>query len=182
MNKIEKANQAFKSATKAQKRVMIAKDALAQITQGRIKVSSGIYFDANINIEGLPSYFQLREIFHREEFSCKCCALGALMVSCTRYNNKVLVMDRKDFTDLGGRILLGKKLRNEFDSIFSYSQMALIEFAFEDSDNSPISCYGENISKKVKEKVFNFVKNLRPRAKLIKILKNIIKNNGTFKP
>ncbi len=49
MSKINKLNAEFKKATKAQKRVMIAQDVLAQLKAKRYVAESGCWVQANYN-------------------------------------------------------------------------------------------------------------------------------------
>lgn len=136
--------------------------------------------------------------------SCDCCALGSLAISCTLFNNNTKIADiKRDFDGIGSVVEKGGKFKNGLHKIFSREQLILIELAFERGEgwftihytdeewkNSPE--FLEEIEVKAEEfklepeqvkNALKFNKNIDDATKrLQRIMKNIIKNNGTFIP
>ena len=88
MSKINKLNAEFKKATKAQKRVMIAQDVLAQLKAKRYVAESGCWVQANYNtavpLADIKYKDSVKELFAEKTIeSCNVCALGGLFMSCT---------------------------------------------------------------------------------------------------
>ena len=210
---IEKRNAVFKKATKAQKRVLIAEDVIAQIKANRLIPESGVFVEANINkevvsdcdvlqnmVESHPSELaadsvemqilnrSLREsFFDKTVETCSVCALGGIFMSCTLFNNKTLNKDVVNHTGQGCN--LGESLRddvgisNGLDKLFTMTQLVMIENAFECGEGY---FYFEGECK-LSDKVYNACVNFGnkyddAKDRLVAIMKNIIKNNGTFKP
>ncbi len=92
---LRKSNAAFKKATKAEKRVMIAKDVLAQIKAKRYIPESGTWVDPNWNIRNeIDGTESVQKLFaDRTIETCNVCALGSLFMSCTNLNNNTSFAD-----------------------------------------------------------------------------------------
>lgn len=88
---IDKFNRKFKKATAAQRRVLIARDALTQLEAEKYKAMEGDYVYAVplASEAGLSSEAQLNTLLHNPSLksSCKVCALGALLLSAVRHRN-----------------------------------------------------------------------------------------------
>lgn len=155
-------NKKFNTMTRAQKRVAIARDVLKQIKL-KTKIRSGRYWDLPRN----QSVYGRSDL--RKPIVCRCCAAGAAILSGIRLFNQVNVCQQN------GCDSDAVEVANKW---FSRRQLALIERAFERlacplSDD--ITVNGERA-----EKFNRGVKSNTERA--VRIFKNIIANNGTFKP
>lgn len=160
--------------TKAQKRVLIAKDVLKQIAAETYLLQKGNYVSA---VRGSNSWNQSRVL--KNKTRCKVCACGAAVLSSLRLFNKFTVrnMDASDGGVNGVLTVLG--------DVFEYGQIALIEAAFEGC-NSCISDTIKDDSYEWEEKMNTANGFCRSTAaapeKAKAIFKNIITNKGTFKP
>jgi hypothetical protein len=95
-DRIRRRNKRFKEATKAEKRVIIAKDVLTQLALGKIKATNGTYLLSDELTEAVDAYdsyvnygdcdnkeageTQICDVF-KDMKSCKACALGSVFVS-----------------------------------------------------------------------------------------------------
>lgn len=164
---IAKREAIFKKATPAQKRVLIAKDVIAQIKAKKIKPESGTFVSVE-KVKGFMSSteaeertgawnFAMRKLIDSEVFDadvrklylenkiqqCSCCALGGLFMSCTLYNNNTTVENLSFAGEDLGDLLVGSShaeiLPNGLDKFFSLAQLRLIEQTFEGDNGAVIS-------------------------------------------
>lgn len=160
---IAKANRSYCKAGEAQRRVMIAKDALQQLKMHKTVATPGTYVGARtLAAEArLDGAVQLQELLHNPALksSCNVCARGALLLSAVRYRN--------DCTIGPGGWTSEDSLVKEF----SRAQQELIESAFESYDE------GETWN----EEFLSDAERRDPDKLLALILKNIVRNKGTFK-
>lgn len=184
---ITKQNKKFEQATPAQKRVMIAEEVIAQVKANRIISDRGVWLNidfkdgGNINpTESIQNLFKNNQVKE-----CRCCALGAMMVSCTILNNKELYQDLCfHFEHLGHWVDEYKeKLPNGFNKFFTRKQLIMIECAFEGfmsyfRSEDLINPLTHNEIKKTKD---FFEEHPETEERLLAIMENIIKNKGTFK-
>ena len=181
--KTKNLNAEFKKATKAQKRVMIAQDVLAQLKAKRYVAESGCWVQANYNptvtLAETKYHDSVQELFAEKTIeSCNVCALGGLFMSCTNFNNNTLLKDLDDVSeDLGNLIGEEEKLSNKLNSIFTTNQLKLIEAYFEGNDGFFLN-YDED------DRIEAFYnKNASYDKKRLKlIMENIVENKGTFVP
>lgn len=161
--------------TKQAQRVRIAWDVLAQIKRKTWTVEHGTYLDFSgvedygdlIEHEGdyVESFLGLQELLKSPNGNkCEACALGSMVCSLTLNNgnfNAFETRSRWDQTD---------KLRD----FFEMGQLELIENCFE----------GNSITGYTSSHVYPEYHSLRDSApaRLTLIMKNIIRNNGTFIP
>ena len=175
--KTDKLNEKFKKATKAQKRVMIAQDVLAQIKTKRYVAESGCWVQPNIKAaceKNLKDEDSVQELFAKKKIkSCNVCALGGLFMSCTNLNNNTTVEDLKKEFYIGDFVYDDSKISNGLNRIFTRKQLILIESYFEG---------GEGYFKGDNEKTLAFLANYDDDERLEMIMQNIIDNDGTFKP
>jgi hypothetical protein len=184
-----KSNAAFKKATKAEKRVMIAKDVLAQIKAKRYVPESGTWVDPNWNIRNeIDGTESVQKLFaDRTIETCNVCALGGLFMSCTNLNNNTCVSDINyggEGNLLGEKIQEGDTLSNGLNKIFSKKQLQLIEVYFEKGDG----WFGEDGYTGVyigeDSRHVEYFNDAYPDddERLVEIMKNIVANDGTFVP
>ena len=179
--KTNNLNAEFKKATKAQKRVMIAKDVLAQLKTKRYVAESGCWVKPNIHSaweKKLSHHDSVQELFIEQKIeSCNVCALGGLFMSCTNFNNNTLLEDLDDASEeLGNLIDEEEKLSNKLNKIFSTNQLKLIESYFE-ANSGFFRDYDEDDRIEV---FYNKYPSDKKRLQLI--MENIVENEGTFVP
>ena len=174
--KTNKLNEEFKKATKAQKRVMIAKDVLTQIKAKRYFAESGCWVQTNINAtceKDLKDEDSVQELFAEKKIeSCNVCALGGLFMSCTNLNNNTTVQDLKNEFYIGDLVADDDEISNGLNRIFTQKQLRLIESYFEGGEGY---FRGGN-------KTQTFLESYNDDERLEMIMQNIIDNDGTFVP
>lgn len=182
-NKVKKVP--FSKLSKAEKRVAIAKDVLQQIRVGKYIADAGRYIygvDAP-DIEDVYYESDIKKNFSKIK-ECKVCAMGACLMSATKFANKL------KFQDIGSGIsdLNNPQVKSLFKSIFSPVQLLLIERSFEGrTGGSTVGCdvfgldefdFNQQI-----EKCSDFYHEYpTDEDRLVGIMNNIIENKGTFKP
>ena len=210
---IAKREAIFKKASPTQKRVLIAKDVIAQIKAKKIKPESGTFVSVE-KIKGFISSSEadkrtgawnyamsrlsdsegsaadVRQLYLDNTLQqCSCCALGGMFMSCTLYNNNTTVEDLEHAGNDIGEVLLeetGEKLSNGLNKFFSVAQLKLIEQTFEGDNGAVLSGTddgtGEMVDEFSPQAAAFYNKYKKPKDRLIAIMQNIVKNNGTFKP
>jgi hypothetical protein len=181
MKEIKNLNAEFKKATKAQKRVMIAQDVLAQLKAKRYVAESGCWVQANYNsavpLADIKYTDSVQELFVEKKIeSCNVCALGGLFMSCTNFNNNTLLEDLDFASSELGDLIEEVKLSNKLNKIFSVKQLKLIEVYFEGNDGY----FYENREYDT-VKAF-YIKYPSDKKRLQLIMENIVKNDGIFVP
>jgi hypothetical protein len=185
---IARRNKLFAAADAAEKRVLIAKDVIAQIKNGNFKAAGGTWVRpmtarhlGNLSVE-FGADASLRELVLTDKLGkCDCCALGAMFMSCTLYNNKTTAEDfEQEVNDGAFDFLVEDKgsISNGLNTFFSPAQLRLIEMYFErgygawsprsDAETARVELWYETYS--------------TDRSRLLAIMQNIVDNNGTFKP
>lgn len=167
--------------TRQEMRVSIAKDVLKQLKAKKFIASPGVWVDDK-KLGYLDEYVYTRTekaegpidacTFANGITKCKVCALGSIFVSAARMY----------------KIMLSGSLETEevFDNLatsplkryFSVKQLELIEYAFEGGDGVYIP---GNFNDELDGLAF-FLAHRTPTDRLEAIMRNIVKNNGTFIP
>jgi hypothetical protein len=175
--KIRDRERRFKQMTPERKRVAIAKDVIRSIELDKIITpNSGIYFDNRyfnrIYYYDETSDFEIRDILLENTPECTACAIGSMFL-CTVLRDDNLSVKEFNTTH-------EQNFRGIIRRFFDEAQLDLIECAFE---RSPRYCTKlSNLDDDV-QKAVNFGKKYtKDRNRLIAIMKNIIRNNGTFIP
>jgi hypothetical protein len=207
---IAKREKIFKAASPAQKRVLIAKDVIAQIKAKKLKPAHGTFvtFDkvAGLKMTSKDPYSEptredvsnhlgadedARELYLENKIQqCSCCALGSLFVSCTLYNDNTTADELasagdeiSDWLTSGGK---AEPMSNGLDKFFSIQQLQLIEQTFE-TDNGVVQSHDMDefdrpYPKFSKASAAFCDKYTTAESRMIAIMKNIVANDGTFKP
>ena len=182
-----KKNDDFEKASASIKRVMIAKDVIEQIKSKSIIADCVDYFNT-VNYTRIgytkKTKIGLQEILPQID-TCSVCALGGIFYSIIAINNKfkVDVIDQEE-----GQVndsLDSYKIKKRIRKLFSNYQMGLIETAFEGEDFLPENCVNGKLSDNKYDELTrakDFYDIITPDKRIIKIMKNIIKNEGKFKP
>ena len=228
---IAKREKTFKAANLQQKRVLIAKDVIAQIKLGRIVPKTGAWLRPELTATGkklelAAAIAASDKDKERKEFddaslqeeilagekvkACTCCALVGMFLSCTLYNNNVGLGAACDITyakDSPGLQIIralekpGKHCANDLDAIFTKTQLVTIEAVYElrvvSYQAAPFDCgkvldeHNKPIRRPTKIDRECFIQDLlvrwrkkypRSKNRLVAIMKNIIKHDGTFRP
>jgi len=167
--KIQKDNKAWKTMTRAQRRVAVAKDVIKWLDQDKLVASSGTYLFAGYGNDDLSNLSSVRLNNPDGSFqdtlktlpACEVCAKGAIFVCAVNRQNKVTN------AETGNWGWTGEEMRDKLRGLFSARQLDLIEAEFEGS-------YG--YYSRIMEKTMDCDDESRMRA----IMRNIIKNKGTF--
>jgi len=195
----KKKNKKFAKASKARKRIMIAEDVIAQLNAKNITLESdNCYMDSqdDISTKGLDGLktkdgycdVQLQDLLPAMG-ACNVCALGGVFYSVIAIDNK-FKLNTRVYVDGEIDVELGSgEMRTRLKKVFTPYQMGLIETAFEGS------CYMHSHDIKVndlsarKQGEWYRAIGLRDSIggggddKTMRIImKNIIENEGTFKP
>src|SRR6185312_3966776 len=157
--RVDRANKKFDSATKAERRVLIAKDVLKQLASRRIRAKSGVWLrntDGGAIPEAPNTYrpywsedagtedqdkkdlkaigdMELQDVL-TEMKSCQACQLGALFSCTVQLADKFKVKDLAEFDEVnGGEIseVSMKDIENYLSKFFTKNQIKLMEIAFE---------------------------------------------------
>ncbi len=176
---IRKTNAKFDKATKAEKRVMIAKDILKYCNSKVIVASHGKY--VNFNDRALDLGASAQGELHKIP-KCSVCALGSMAYAHVVRKNKC---DVGEFNSLNQY-----RSKRMISDLFSDKQLALIECAFESTDHRSAAHYA-GVSEGDRSKAMDFrdsygcpaeERGSSEDAKALRlIMQNIIDNKGTFK-
>jgi hypothetical protein len=178
---IQDLNKAFEKASPDEKRIIIAKDVIAQLKLKKFIAQTGVYFDAipESNQNNLLDWYDkfkeksIKNIINEEEVSCKVCGIGGVFASCVRITNNISTSKFKTGSQ-NDQTIVRKFLKKYFD----IDQLRLIESAFEMSDFDDSNSLGELVQVSIR---FGKQFNLSSNKRLVAIMKNIIRNKGTFK-
>lgn len=171
----------FKSLSKSEKKVIVAKDVLKHIKSKKYRANAGQYF-LNINLEGgVLDSDGIKENIKKIK-RCDVCAMGACLLSATSYLNKLTFHDLPHATD------------NTSDSwellikIFSAKELTLIENCFEGENGDSgfgIKRVGAYLGGAIPDNAIYrqyYVEFTDDQKRLTAIMKNIIRNKGKFIP
>jgi len=201
-DRVRRRNKKFFAADKAGKRVIIAQDVIDQLNVGKIKAENLTYL-ASKELQDIISNSeedrtdstgekQLKKELRQTEVcdilnknNCTACALGSIFVSAVGINDKLKVKDVISHYGYETEVVSSDKMHSYLGSIFSKRQLHMIENAFEGSVVNELLL--PNVTDEEKCVAFNGglseeggIKN--PKKRLIRIMENIIENNGTFVP
>ncbi len=188
---IKERNRTFKAAGAAEKRVLIAKDALHLLRLGRLRVDTGGFVEVDV-LDDMSPYsayangggleIPLQHALLSGDVRCKVCALGGLMTSCVAFQNKVVVNDTAE-------LMLDASVKGHDTGVhryFSPTQLRLIEIAFEqgtgyytdgrgteDNTDTPFTDY-ERQAAAWGRTIWE------DNERFIAIMRNIVRNGGMF--
>lgn len=156
--------------TKAEKRVAVAKDVIAQLNRGKLTATTGLYFKAKSCNKDFTGEVELQKVLKHIP-KCEVCAKGALFVGMINKYNDFKLNLKYDYGNDEINDEVNDSLYPKLKTLFSGKQLRLIEAYFEGWNKFDI------------ENTHNFYeKNPNAKKRMILIMENIIKNNGTFKP
>lgn len=176
-------------------RVAVAKDAVRQLQYGKTIAKKGTLFESSeiqkifdalnntsiedFTIEDVPTLNLQKFFLKKSKKPCAVCGLGQCFVSLVRIDNDLDVKSDNFYANtISGNVIFNRLLK-----VFGKKQLSLIEFAFEGRYAGKAFAKSFYHSVTTLDKVENFYyKNNNVKDRLITIMKNIIKNDGTFKP
>lgn len=175
---IAKNNLAFAKLSPAAKRVMLAADVLEQIRIKRLKPISQQY------IVGGITYKAGRNV---AEDGCKACAIGAMFVCAVdKPNFKIDLVDGFPYSEVSTDDHMEgvewSNMRDALSSYFTVEQLGLIESAFECTMKRASAYFADVLTLDQFTKAQKFGRKYKVANRMIAIMKNIIRNKGTFKP
>jgi len=179
-------NAIFNKASKAERRVMIAEDVLLHITKKKIKPTNWTYFRLPMKksrvIEPDESLQEL--MLSESKGACTACAIGALFYSKVVNYNACTTKQAgatANYTQYDVIVNDISMISNLKDS-FAPKQLRLIELAFE-GKHPGAGSYIHEFAGDLYHNCMNFHdKYNKASGRMRAIMKNIIKNKGTFKP
>lgn len=172
-NIIEKNNKIWSDSTDAERRVLLAKDALERLTKGQIKARRGKLTAFRNTRKLVKEEASIQEVIAKGEV-CQACALGSLMISQVFYKNKVKASQY--WTGLNW----GDNNADELRNLFGH-ELRKMEYAFENGEGLVSSSQlrsGEGFDCR---KFFSKYRDSSTK-RLEAILKNVIRNKGEFIP
>lgn len=163
----------FEDLSPNQKRVAIAKDVVERVHNNNFTPIRGKF----VNYRTTWTKNTDTENSKVDEWKlakCEACALGAIILSCAERLG--LSEDKSTFirdlsSDHDSRLAIHRRLK----PYFSTDQLDLIESAFERNYNHAI-----DLTNPLLRKAADFTDGLTPENAMIKIMTNIIENDGTF--
>lgn len=160
--------------SEATKRVRIAQDVILQLKQKRIVANEGRYF--LLPFEDPEKLVrpgrELQKVLPK--IQCRTCALGGLFAARVNLFNKFKITKAMTLDCEVDQVDLQAELRKYFDGY----QLDLIEIAFETTE-----FVWNDVSPTGAKRAISFGKRyLTSRNRMIGIMRNIIKNDGTFIP
>lgn len=169
--------------SKAEQKVIIAKDVIANIKSAKYIASSGRYITAIYNKKGEPvsDEYGVKEKWATIK-SCEVCGVGACLMSITKFKNNLTVGDLP--VDVDG---FEKKHKALLKSVFTPRELCMIEVMFEGKYRPNITNVGrDEMGADLDEITANKCLTFHDRTSnmfnsnklLIAIMQNIINSNG----
>lgn len=169
----------FNSLPNREKKILVAKDVLAQLKIGKYIAEIGKYIAETGNYCVLDIDLKNREDLDvKSNFSkinnCTVCALGSAIISITKFANKLTFRDIEED-------IQKKNVQNILFSVFSKSEVRDIENAFEQGFSPYAQFMGMEVTNDTNEKGEDFMDyHSTAKARLTAIMKQIV-DTGTFK-
>lgn len=171
----------WNSLTVLEKRVAVAKDIIESVEKDFYIPTEGIYVHYNQNFK-TKKEVSLKDVLRKKQVeSCTVCALGSCFLSIIKFQNNYITKELADhnFTlDITSKEQ-GKE-RQILRTVFTDYQLGLIESAFERTTTYASRVINdENLIEQTLDFGYQYFDS---KERLIAIMKNIIKNQGFFKP
>jgi hypothetical protein len=163
--------------TKAELRVQIARDVIAQVKSRRLVAMRGNYGMVLLSSDEWDAWMNdheptdLRALLSGKR--CEACALGSMFLAAVDRHDKIAMPPARADT------FTRREETRYLSSFFSASQLDLIESAFESTNICEYTrCFQDTVQRATKM----FLSRVRPRQRMIQIMQNIVDNEGTFRP
>lgn len=180
---VRRDNERFRRLSDRDKRVAIAHDVIAYIKCGKLvaqrRVYIGIVPNALVATPDDPHY----ETSHFDGptmngHACICCGVGAIFAAAAE---RKLVDLRYDPSSKSSAAPAVMTIRNRLRPYFSNAQLGLIESAFEMSISFALNTSVTRAEAKRAVRLGDRY-SCDSRARMLAIMRNIIRNRGTFRP
>lgn len=164
---VHRRNATFQALSLEERRVTIAKDVIDWLDAKKLTARSGVY----LRTEALGSRVN--------GSTCTACAVGAIFACAVERADTVKLVGEASYDDEenDGMEYTPDSIREQLAPYFSQEQLALIESAFEKSSFG--SDYVDNPD--LLERAIDYTSG-SASVRMRQIMKNIIRNNGTFIP
>ncbi len=167
----------------------LAQDTINRIKAKKIDLFSGDYLKKTPNLAEYGENKELRDVLREQKEPCRGCAVGSLFLCAVDAYDKLKVKDATKYASGSPNDTIVPYL----NKWFSVSQLALIEAAFEGSFYGLFSVSGYAVGDEEVQAAIDFAEKRGPtptskknarvyERRMFAIMKNIIKNNGTFIP
>lgn len=174
----------FENLKKRKQRVLVALDVIKHLNTEKFQAEAGAYID-NVSLKDGTNggNRDIKKTLKKVE-ACSVCAMGACILSVAGYKNTL------NWDDVGGQTseLNYDKIRNIL-TMFKPKQLLMIETAFEDYHSGAdriarqVFEYEEDLTADELEACRQFYRaHDNDRDRLMEIMKNIVRNEGKFKP
>lgn len=198
---IERRNALFNRASKAQQRVLIAQDVIDQLKAKRLVATRGVWVKPHYNAAkvaiGIFSNRPLAEVSVREAYldkritSCQTCGIGSLLASCVLFKNEVTTEEvgyalnfmtlwkHKHKDKLGLRDLFGLSQLQQIELAFELGRGMFVLPTARDAELRTLT----TLKLKVAQRAIAFGRRYKKVGdRLLAIMRNIVRNKGTFQP
>lgn len=179
-------NAVWETLDPAAKRVWLARDVLAQLAAKKYDACRRVYVDVQFTHEHAWNHVrdeQLHETLERDGVRCLVCALGGLLCSLARVEDR---LSTRQVCEARGRDL--REILERLEGLFEPKQLTLMEAFFEGADEG---YYGDRILEENLDS--DDSDDVRPHKdfagrykssedRLRAIMENVIANNGEFVP
>lgn len=172
------STEQFTALPRKEKAVLVAKDVLKQIRYSKIKV--GKYGYMELILEDADDYeLDVQTNLDKIE-TCKCCLLGACMLSTTKLGNQLTFNQLDNFAD-------NKKALRLLRKIFTPKQMLMLETCFEGYSWTASRIGRDRFEADLTEEERNacslfYINHGSSEDRVVSAMKNLIKNKGVFIP
>lgn len=186
-----KRNERFAAMLPAQQRVALAQEVISLLKTEKLTARVGTYLSFQNDADAEDAFID--DVFH-EPGACTVCALGSVFI-CAAIKTESLQFGDFNLVDGDSQVSTNVEsgdMRSFLGQYFSYNQLCLIEIAFEEAVGVDMICptaaeseAGASALSFRHRAGYNdadFGKYVKDEEALIAIMKNIIKNKGTFKP
>lgn len=167
-------NAAFAALSPEAQRVAIAQDVLDGLASKQVRAMSGTYVRLYDGDPGDYNGVHKSQAERLNGYTCQVCALGALFVCATE---RTPITIKETFSGKPDEVTYGMfsdRIRDALSPYFSHDQLLAVEAAFEETDmDSSIDSAARSFGRSA-----GYDDGERMEA----IMRNIIENNGTFKP
>lgn len=171
---------------KAEKQIEILKDVLKHIKAGRIIGDTDNVLAIPANCTFNPDLKKYLKNVSKEKKICKVCQRGALLFASVWKDNNLVIQEDEYYQNIFNNSFniinnitgkIGFNRIKYLNNLFSVKQQMLMERAFEGN------YHGNKLNEEQLSKCDTFY-SLYPNSteRIVAIVKNAIKNNGTFKP
>lgn len=173
---IEKGNAAFAKLASAKKRIAIAEDVILSLKSGLFSARAGSYFVLNTDNPSTTTELQDLLCDKANIDSCTVCGMAGIFASKVRLSNNFKITKGDNYVSVGD-----KEIIDNLQGIFEEGQLRLIECAFEGEFIKTPANMDCTTEERLEELGVEFyVKYPDEDKRMVAIMKNIIKNKGTF--